>query len=197
MSGDGRADSELSRRIGTAAADFRQLRKLWSHADVSVTDKLRFFQSLIVSRLQYGLVTMCLVTAQKRRLDGFYARCLRTILKIPAAFISRVSNASVFEKARVRPVSQQLMLQQLVLLRKIAPSPADSMLRRSTFVANTLVPQTGRYVGRVGRPRLDWSTDVMRQGVRLLGRTVFEQYLQDETPGAERRWKAKLIEMLV
>ena len=52
LTADGRADSEISRRIGTATADFRKLEKIWSHANVPWQDKLHFFDSLIVNRLQ-------------------------------------------------------------------------------------------------------------------------------------------------
>lgn len=71
LSADGRVDSELSRRIGMAADDFRSLQKLWGHANVPVAQKLRFFEALILSRLQSDLATMWLVTSQRRRLDGF------------------------------------------------------------------------------------------------------------------------------
>ena len=38
--GDGRADSELSRKLGAARADFQQLHKLWSRANVARKDKV-------------------------------------------------------------------------------------------------------------------------------------------------------------
>ena len=82
---DGQIDSELSRRIGFAAADFKRLRQLWGHADVSRQKKLQFFSALVVSKLAYGLCTAWLTKARQRKLDGFHARCLRRILKIPAA----------------------------------------------------------------------------------------------------------------
>ena len=87
ITSDGRADSELSRRIGMATGDFRELQKLWNHASVTLKDKLHFFESLIASKLTYGLATLWLVTAQRRRIDGFYARCLRKILRIQVRII--------------------------------------------------------------------------------------------------------------
>jgi hypothetical protein len=130
ISSDGRLDSEVSRKIGAAKADFHQLAKLWSHANVPTKDKLKFFHALVASKLQYGLSSMWLVTAQRRRLDGFYARCLRKILRIQPAYYSRVPNARVFELSEVRPFTQQLLQKQLVLLGKVARSPASSTMRR-------------------------------------------------------------------
>jgi len=192
ITSDGRADSELSRRIGVAAGDFRELRKLWGHAAVTLKDKLHFFESLITSRLTYGLATLWLVTAQRRRLDGFYARCLRRILRIPSAFYSRVSNATVLKRAGATPLSQQLLVRQLALLGTVARSSLEGPLRRSTFANSTTSPQIGRYVRRVGRPRQDWTTQVMREGVRLFGLEQFEKLLSDRSPGAEQRWREKL-----
>ena len=167
LSADGRMDSEISRRIGMASADFRRLQKLWGHANVPVSDKLQYFQSLVSSRLQYGLATMWLVTSQRRRLDGFYARCLRKILHIPSAYISRVSNATVLQKARQQPFCKQLLRKQLTLLGRTAMAPQGSPLRDSTFMAGTLLPQVGRFVRRVGRPRQDWCTEVMMEARRI------------------------------
>ena len=152
LSADGRVDSEISRRIGTATGDFRRLQKLWNHASVAVADKPYYFRTLILSRLQYGLSTICLVTAQRRRLDGFYARCLRKIMRIPSAYISRVSNAIVLDRAGEQPFSHQLLRRQLLLLGKISLAPTGSPLRDSTFIPGTLLPQVGRFVRRVGRP---------------------------------------------
>ena len=80
VSNDGRVDSELSRRIGSASAEFRKVKQVWNHANLSRQRKLEIFQAFVISRLQYGLCTSWLVKTQQRRLDGFHARCLRRIL---------------------------------------------------------------------------------------------------------------------
>ena len=45
--GDGRADSEISRKIGTAKGDFNGLQQLWGYANVSKAQKVQFFEALI------------------------------------------------------------------------------------------------------------------------------------------------------
>ena len=127
---DGRIDSELSRRIGSAASDFRLLRQVWSHTDISRERKLHYFEAFIMSKLMYGLSSVWLTSSQQRRLDGFHARCLRRIVGIPPAFISRVSNAVVFGRSRTSPASVQLQSQQLLLLGRVGRSPAGSPMRR-------------------------------------------------------------------
>ena len=128
ISRDGRADSEISRKLGRAYADYKLLHSVWSHAGVSRRDKVRYFEALVLSRLAYGLSTQWLVLAQRRRLDGFAARCLRRVLGIPPAFISRV-NASVFARAGVLRFSHQLLKQQLHFFGKVTLSPEGSRAR--------------------------------------------------------------------
>jgi hypothetical protein len=193
LTSDGRVDSELSRRIGYATQDFRHLQALWNHACVARSDKLRFFHALIISRLQHGLATMWLVTAQRRRLDGFYARCLRKILRIPSSYISRVSNDIIYTKAGVQPLSKQILQNQLALLGRTALAPAGSPLRRDVFINDTLHLQIGRYVRRIGRPRQDWASQLMKEGAKRLGGDMLEKLLQDRSAGAYERWKSAIF----
>jgi len=192
LSRDGRSDSELSRKIGTAAGDFKQLQRLWSHAGVSKKQKLQFFDAFVLSRLRYGLSSIWLVTAQRRRLDGFCARCYRRILRIPSAFVSRISNASVYRSAGRKPFSEQLLQDQLALLRRAAVSPVPSPMRTNTFVDDTLNPQIGRYVRRIGRPRQDWTSQLLREGAQRFGFNRFHALLQDTSEGADEQWKREV-----
>ena len=127
-------------------------------------------------------------------------RCLRKILRIPSSFVSRVSNATVFAQAGVQTFSQQLLRFQLVLLGKVARSPDDDPRRIDTFIPGTVDPQIGRYVRRVGRPRQDWTAELMKVGTAKIGATRFQTLLQDKSKGAQERWKfevQKLFEVNV
>ena len=146
MGEDGRSESEVSWKLGQAEGDFRALSRVWSHTNVGVADKLRYSHAIVISRLLYSLSSLWLVTAQHRRLDGFYARCSRKILRVPPAYHSRVSNTVVFDKAGTGVLSEQSLFKQLVLLGKVARSPLEIPLRIDTFVDNSLRPQIGRYV---------------------------------------------------
>ena len=187
LTADGHADSELSRRIGAAAGEFRTLRTFWSHANICKRRKLQLFHSLVASKLQYGLSTVWLVTAQRRRLDGFYVRCLRRILGVPPSFVSRVSNKAVLESAGVLPFSAQVLRRQLLLLGKVAFAPLDSPLRKDVFVENSLQPQIGRYIRRVGRPRQDWFTEVWKSGAGKLGGDLRMRALLQSSEDSWRR----------
>ena len=57
LSTDKHIQSELSRRIRSRSQAFNELERLWKHASISVTRKLRVFEVCVVSRLMYGLQT--------------------------------------------------------------------------------------------------------------------------------------------
>ena len=98
VSCDGLPGHELGRRIGMAKADFLQLQKFWKHSSLPIARKLQIYVALIESKLMYSLSCLCLSAAERRRLDGFQNRCLRCILGIPPAFVSRISNACVLHR---------------------------------------------------------------------------------------------------
>ena len=79
---DGNLDSELSRRLGMAQAEFKLLHQVWRHASLSKREKYEVYTTCIVSRLLYGLQAMWLRTGQRKQLDAFHAKCLRQILGI-------------------------------------------------------------------------------------------------------------------
>ena len=55
-------------------------------------------------------------------------------LRIPAAFVSRVSNKLVLKSAGAAPLSEQMLHRQLLLLGKIVRAPDSSLLRRCVFI---------------------------------------------------------------
>jgi hypothetical protein len=54
-------------------------------------------------------------------------------------------------------------------------------MKVASFIPGTLEPATNRYVRRVGRPRLEWVPQLLREGYRLAGGMAqFEQKVQNE-----------------
>jgi len=118
---------------------------------------------------------------------------LESVLAIPAAFISRVSNSRVFEKAGVAALSKQVLYRQLLLLGKVARSDAGTPLRADTFVGNSLNPQMGRFIRRVGRPWLDWTSEVLKAGAQKLGsHSRMVVFLADRGEQTAINWRREL-----
>ena len=129
------------------------------------------FNALVLSKLVYGLATAWLTKTERSRLDGFQNRCLRVIYSIPPAFISRISNAAVLQKASQRAVTTMLLEQQLLIFGKIARMPSGTAMRDCTFCPGNFRPVVERYVRRVGRPRLDWTTELQKISFQIAGPT--------------------------
>ena len=105
---DGCVRSELHRKIGQAWGDFSILNSFWKHAALTRKRKLEVFDSVVVSRLLYGLSSAWLNAADIRRLNGFHCRCLRVILGIQPSFVSRISNQKVLREAGKPPLANVL-----------------------------------------------------------------------------------------
>jgi len=181
LSEDGGVNSELGRRIGQAKAEHRSLVKIWKHSSLPAKRKLAIFESLVLTKLLYGLAACCFTVAQQRRLDGFQAKCIRQALGIAPSFISRISNAEVLRRAGARKASELLTEQQLVLLGKVLRSPQTSALHTSTLIPGTLQPATSKYVRRRGRPRKEWVATVMPEAYRRKrGQEQLEELAQDQ-----------------
>ena len=99
---DARPAPEVARRMGEARCAFEKVARVWSHTNISRHSKIEILDSLVLSKLLYGLESLFLYTADRARIDGFYCRCLRRIFKIPVAFVSRVSNARVYQLAEAK-----------------------------------------------------------------------------------------------
>ena len=112
---------------------------------------------------------MCLLKADRRRLDGFQCRCLRQILGIPPAFISRISNRVVYNRVECRPFSELLCQRQLLMFGKVMRSHPENPLRTASLNGNTLRPATDQHVRRVGRRRAERIPSVLLEAVRLAG----------------------------
>ena len=168
LSDDGRSEKELSRRLGLAASDFKKLSRIWSHSNVSSRRKLHIFKSCVISVLMYGLKTMWLGTASRRRLDGFQARCIRRILRIPAAYISRISNAIVRDKANSTLLSNELLQQQLLLFGDIAARDAGT-LRDCVFAPGSVSLAEAQGCRGRGRPRHTWADQVRKHTLTVTG----------------------------
>ena len=166
---DGTNDRELSRRIGVAKADFVALSRVWSQSALTRAKKLHIFSALVESKLFYSLASMCLTVAQQRRLDGFQNRCVRKILGIKPAFISRVSNKCVLQQALHPSATQILRIRRLQMFGQILRAPPAHPMRRACFINNTLWPVTEQFVRRVGRPRKEWVKELVADCSKLFG----------------------------
>ena len=110
-----------------------------------------------------------MLKADERRLDGFQNRCLRKILGFKSAYESRISNATVREKAKHPAASAILRKRRYLLLGRVLRSPPDHPLRTCCFVPGTLIPYNDFYVRRVGRPSKEWLKQMLGDVMGVFG----------------------------
>ena len=123
--------------------------------------------SCIVPKLLYGLHTAWLTKAQRRKLDGFHAKCLRKITGIEDAYFSRVSNKDVLTAANSYPLSAMLLEHQLSYFAKIFRQWDTNLSRSLIFQPTSSVLQLSDIKRRRGRPRLNWATEVRKHAERI------------------------------
>ena len=165
----GCADHEVSRRIAMAKADFYALDKTWTHSALTWKQKLRIYVSLVETKLLYSLASLVLTVAQQRKVNGFQNRCLRRIVGIKPAYISRVSNVCVLSKASHTLATKLLNKRRLQLFGRILRCPEGHALKLAAFIPNTDTPATERYVRRVGRPSKEWVKEAIDDTALLFG----------------------------
>ena len=182
---NGKFGCEGARKIGAAATTFKTLELVWKHASVSTARKLQLFDSLIQSRLKYAVASAWLLKSDLRRMDGFQATCLRRILKIPAAFYSRVSNKIVLERSCVELFSKSVRKLQLKLLGQVVTNPGKSALKHVAFHGTSLVSETSAYVRRIGRPRQNWTDQLMQ----MMQEAAPTQEVWARTVGSLQSWQ--------
>ena len=157
----GRDVSDLCRRIGASASEFQNLAVLWKNANVTAARKVQIFRSVIVSKLLYACSSTWLLKADLKKLDGFFCRCLRKILRIPPAFHSRISNDTVLHRAQCQRLSVMVRRSQMSLLDQILNDPDKIVLRNAAFRGGTEIPETTFWIRRRGRPRQAWAEQLM------------------------------------
>ena len=135
-----------------------------------------------MSVLLYGLAAAWLNKGDRRKLNGFQNRCLRTIWGIKAAYVSRVSNAIVLQRTGQRPLTDLLQKQQLLLYGRVARQSDKNPMRAATFGPGSLRAAVDIYIRKVGRPRLAWATEVGKLALEAAGGyQKLEQKIGNET----------------
>ena len=142
----------------------------------------------VVSKLAYGLQTACMNQAERKKLDGFHARCLRQILRIQPSFYSRISNDVIFQRAHSMRVSERILLQQMVYFGHLARRTDDDPVRALVFAEGLFEPLPPAACRRQGRPRSSWVNTVYAHCVKAAGSAESLSWYLQPTAEASRAW---------
>ncbi len=166
---NGYATASLVRRLGEAIGVFNRLIAVWKHANLTTPQKLRIFDACVVSKLLYALECEWLLAGNRKKLDGFYITCLRSIQRIPHPMISHVSNAEVLLQAGRQPLTKSLQSRQLLLFGRIALLPQASPVRRVCFAPGTVTPRQFSGGRKRGRARTTWTQSTYALALQACG----------------------------
>ena len=132
-----------------------------------------------------------LLAADRDRLDGFQARCLRRIYKIAPAFISRVSNEDVRNTSGAVRLSSTLLQRQLKYYGKLARDRPGALPRQMVFEEGrtyNILPRKWNISRKQGRPRLQWTHYMHARALSLEGDSP--DRLQSLLRGPPASWEA-------
>ena len=165
----------MTERIKNTTATWKKLRQIWKLGKCRTRTKLQFYTAVINSKLTYALETIHITKVQRRRLNTFQVKGLRQILKMQPTYINRDNtNRKVRRRAnqikvgsatttpKVRKISKAVDNLQEQLLGHIIRAKDTDPLYKSTFKRGRLTPNL-RKRKRVGRPRIHWTTGVMKR----------------------------------
>ena len=68
---DGKSGTEMRRRVSEGRALFKSLLKLWSHANLCQSRKIKIFNAYITSKVLYSLESLWPLKADRNRLNAF------------------------------------------------------------------------------------------------------------------------------
>ena len=125
ISADGKACTDVTSRVGKAAAVFNRLYGcLWKRKEISLSTKMRVYNAAVLPVLLYGADCWPICAKEMKRLEVFNNRCLRSILNIRLA--DRVNLQTLRLRACNQPrVEDTLRTRRLKLLGHVARMPVE------------------------------------------------------------------------
>ncbi|KAK7095931.1 hypothetical protein V1264_005285 [Littorina saxatilis] len=167
----GGTDADVKARIGKARAAFIQLKNIWNSRQLSLTTKIRLFNSNVKSVLLYGAETWRTTKTTIRKVQTFINSCLRRVLKI--RWPETISNADLWERTCQLPAEELIRKRRWGWIGHTLRKPSTNITRQ----ALRWNPQGKR---KRGRPRNTWRRD-LEADTRKMGYTwsQIEKMAQD------------------
>ena len=152
--------------------------KVWSSKALSLSTKMQFFQSIVMSVLLYGGETWTMLDKHLGPLSTFQMNCLRRICGIWR--IAHVPNVEILARYHTFSVESHLKSKRLRWFRHVCRRP-DTRLPKKVLCGQV------KDRGVVGRPRKIWN-DVLLSDTQSLNITRPHSDAQNKSA-----WKAKTV----
>ena len=135
----GHGEPELRARLAYANRAMEAMRPIWSTRALGPELSVMVMNQCILSKLEYGLHTLCMTRTQERKVEAFQIKCLRKVLRIRTTYASKkmgetpVANQEVAKRAGQRPLSAKLQLQRLQLLGHVLRQDGGNPMRAASY----------------------------------------------------------------
>ena len=141
-------EKDVKSRIRNVCSVFRQLQTVWGSKVISLTVKLRLYNSFVLSTALYACETWKVSPKITNVLDVFHLSCLRKILKI--YWRDKIRDDEVLSRAESRNLSDMVTKRCIQLTGHILRLPEI----RPAKVARNWIPHGGKR--HRGRPKNTW-----------------------------------------
>ena len=102
---------------------FLELERLWRCPNISISTKIKLFNTTCVTVLLYGCESWVLSKAMESEINAFGTSCYRIMLNIKR--IDRVSNAKIYDLTQTAPLVENVRTRQLRFLGHVLRIPDD------------------------------------------------------------------------
>ena len=117
------SSGDLKRREGLAWTAFWKLEHLWRCPYISISTKIKLFNTTYVNVLLYGCESWVLSKAMESEINAFGTSCYRIVLNMKR--IDRVSNAKIYDLTQTAPLVENVRTRQLRFLGHVLRMPDD------------------------------------------------------------------------
>ena len=146
--------SDLKRRKSLAWCAFWKLEQLWKSPHISITTKVKLFNTTCVTILLYGCESWMISQDMENKINTFATSCYRVMLNIKR--IDHVLNTTVYSMINTVPLIHLVRHRQLKFLGHILRMSKEEPARRYALY----IPTIGKR--RPGRPRTSYLNYVQR-----------------------------------
>ena len=169
---------DITNRLQKAKSSFVKLNKVWRSPNISEKNKIKIYNSSVLSVLLYGAECWRVTQRDSQRLSGFHTSCLRKICRI--YWPQKITNKELYQRTGQRDITMVVKQKRWRWLGHVIRKDRDSIRR----TALRWTPDSGRR--NRGRPRETWRRTIEAE-MKTAGKTRKEL----EKAAMEReQWKS-------
>ena len=102
----GGCEKDIKAKLGKARGAFAKLNRVWHSSSVSRKTTIRLYETLVKPVLVYCCETWKMNEGDAKKIDMFWNRCLRRIMKIK--WQDKIRNRELLERANVERLSGEV-----------------------------------------------------------------------------------------